>query len=216
MKLGPLIRRFLPQAVEVGLAKAYRSVFVDLDKVARHLSLALPKNANVLDIGGGDGDLLNRLFALRPDIRVTMVDIAASVGRFVQQRYGDRVRLEPGTTIQDHVLALATPEDKYDAAIIIDVMHHIPMAQREAFLRAVHNALVTGGTLLVKDVEPGYFRAKLGCLCDRYISGDRGVTLVPADEVSALVSRIAPGCVALETGLFSEDRPNYLVKVGSA
>src|SRR5687768_9608190 len=138
MKPGPLIRRMLPAGLETLAAKAYRSIFVDLDKVAQHLAGALPANADVLDIGGGDGELLNRLFALRSDVRVTMVDIAPSVGRFLLPRFHERVRLLPGTTIQAHLQALGAA--MYDAAMVVDVMHHIPQAQREAFLGAVHAA----------------------------------------------------------------------------
>jgi 2-polyprenyl-3-methyl-5-hydroxy-6-metoxy-1,4-benzoquinol methylase len=215
MKLGPLIRRFLPANVETMAAKAYRSVFVDLDKVASHLAKALPSGANVLDIGGGDGELLNRLFAMRADVSVTMVDIAPSVGRFLLPRYRGQVRLLPGTTIQAHLQTLPGQGRKYDAAIIVDVMHHIPGEQREAFLCAVHEALSPGGVLLIKDVEPGHPRAILGYLCDRYISGDRGVALISIRELCDLAARVAPGCGVNEVGLLLEDRPNYLITIGA-
>lgn len=213
MKPGPLIRTLLPQSLEVRAAAAYRSVFIDLDKVAVRIAEALPPDANVLDIGGGDGELLNRLFAIRADLRVTMVDVANSVGRFVKPQYRSRVRLMPGTTIESH---LGTLDHRYDAAIVVDVMHHIALDQRKAFLQSVNDALLPGGILLIKDVEPGYFRATLGYLCDRYISGDRGVVLVPAAEIATLLASLTPGAVAEEVGLFEDDRPNYLVKVRRA
>jgi cyclopropane fatty-acyl-phospholipid synthase-like methyltransferase len=216
MKLGPLIRRLLPAGLETMAAKAYRAVFVDLDKVALQLAKALPGDANVLDIGGGDGELLNRLLAMRTDVRVTMVDIAPSVGRFLLPQYRERVRLLPGTTIQAHLLTLHGQNRKYDAAIVVDVMHHIPGGQRESFLGEVHEALAPGGVLLIKDVEPGHLRATLGYLCDRYISGDRGVALISITELSDLVARIAPGRGVSEVGLLQEDRPNYLIRIGAA
>lgn len=215
MKIGPLIRRLLPAAVETMAARAYRSIFVDLEKVASHLADALPSNANVLDIGGGDGELLNRLLARRIDVRVTMVDIAPSVGRFLLPQYRQRVRLLPRTTIQAHLLTLREQSRKYDAAIVVDVMHHIPGGQRESFLGAVHEALSPGGVLLIKDVEPGHPRATLGYLCDRYISGDRGVALISIKELGDVVARVAPGLGVSELGLVQKDRPNYLVRVGA-
>lgn len=216
MKLGPLIRRLLPAGLETMAAKAYRSVFVDLDKVALHLANTLPSDANVLDIGGGDGELLNRLLAMRADVRVTMVDIAPSVGRFLLPQYRERVCLLPGTTIQAHLLTLNEQSRKYDAAIVVDVMHHIPGGQRESFLGEVHAALVPGGLLLIKDVEPGHPRATLGYLCDRYISGDRGVALISIKELCDLAARVAPGRGVSEVGLLQEDRPNYLIRIGAA
>lgn len=209
MSIGPAIRSLMPPALERAAANAYRAVFVDLDLVAARLAEALPTGASTLDIGGGDGELLNRLFALREDVRVTMVDVASSVGRFVEPQFRDRTRFIPSTTIESH---LASLPEKYDAAIVVDVMHHVPPGEREEFLRAVGGALKPGSPLLVKDVEPGHFRAALGLFCDRYISGDRGVALVSSAEMIALAERLL-GSKASEAGLLAVDRPNYLINM---
>lgn len=210
MKIGPLLRACMPPSLERTAASAYRAVFVNLDRVAAKLAEALPADADVLDIGGGDGELLNRLFALRPDVRVTMVDVAASVGRFLRPEYRERVTLIPSTTIQSHLGSLRR---KYDAAIVVDVIHHVALEQRTDFVHAVSQALRPDGILLVKDVEPGHFRATLGFLCDKYISGDRGVVLISSAQVVALADRLLPGSDPVEVGLFDADRPNYLVRI---
>lgn len=213
MKIGPMLRKMLPPTLELKAANIYRAIFVDLDKVAAKLAEALPDNANVLDIGGGDGELLNRLLKLRGDVRVTMVDVAATVGRFLDQGVRSRVDLVPGTTIQEH---LTTLECKYEAAIVVDVVHHIDPDERPGFLLAVAEALMPRGVILVKDVEPGHFRAELGYLCDRYISGDRNVELVSATQLLAMADNLLPDFVAAEIGLFEIDRPNYLIRIASA
>ena len=74
-------------------------------------------------------------------------------------------------------------------------------------------ALRPGSPLLVKDVEPGHFRATLGYWCDKYVSGDRGVALISAADVMALANRLVPGGVISEAGLLAIDRPNYLVRL---
>jgi cyclopropane fatty-acyl-phospholipid synthase-like methyltransferase len=209
MSIGRAIRSFMPPALERAAANVYRALFVDLDVVADKLAAALPRGANVLDIGGGDGELLNRLFALRDDITVTMVDVAGSVGRFVELQFRDRTRFIPSTTIESHLLTLT---EKYDAAIVVDVMHHVPQGERKGFLRAVGAALKPGSPLLVKDVEPGHFRAALGLFCDKYISGDRGVVLVSSAEMIALAEQLLGGKAA-EAGLLAIDRPNYLISM---
>lgn len=210
MSIGPALRAMMPPSLERAAANAYRAIFVDLDLVAGKIAELLPAQARVLDIGGGDGELLNRLLALRSGIKVTMVDVAPSVGRFLKPQFRDRVAFVPATTIQEHAAEL---KEKYDAAIVVDVMHHVAPQEREAFLRCVGESLRPGSPLLVKDVEPGYFRAKLGYWCDKYVSGDRGVELIPAAEVMALANKLMPGGTTSEAGLLSVDRPNYLVRL---
>lgn len=210
MKIGPAIRRLMPAGFERRAAAAYRRVFVDLRKVAATVAGALPADAHLLDIGGGDGELLNHLLAARPDVRVTMVDIAGSVGKFVEPAHADRVRLLPGTSIEEHLGQMRAP---YDAALVSDVMHHLPGGYRAQFLRSVRDALVPAGSIFVKDIEPGHPVAWLSLVCDRYVSGDRGVVLVSLAELAALVeAELAPQAIG-EIGLHRIDPPNYLVRL---
>lgn len=208
MKVGPAIRRLMPDPMERSAAKIYRSVFVDLSKVAKHFADALPANANVLDIGGGDGELLNHLLTLRQDLNVTMVDIAPSVGRFVERQHLARVSFCPGTPIQEHLASITKP---YDAAIISDVMHHIPGALRVDFLASVSAALRPGGMMLVKDIEPGHIISKLSLYADKYISGDRGVVLVSRRNLCELATQSLPKHNVREVELYAENKPNYIM-----
>jgi 2-polyprenyl-3-methyl-5-hydroxy-6-metoxy-1,4-benzoquinol methylase len=210
MKAGPFVRALLPASAEKKASRLYRSVFVDLKKVAAAISNALPPDALVLDIGGGDGDLLNYIMAARPDVRVAMVDIAASVGKFLEPAYDARVELHPGTAIENHVLASA---GRYHAAVISDVMHHIPTQHRAGFLSNVAKALRPGAQILIKDVQPGHPIARLGFFCDKYLSGDRGVALISVEQLCELSRRSLARHTAKEIGLLEVDRPNYLVQL---
>jgi 2-polyprenyl-3-methyl-5-hydroxy-6-metoxy-1,4-benzoquinol methylase len=209
MKIGPAIRRLMPFSVERRAAQLYRIVFVDLDKVAACLINAIPPSARVLDIGGGDGELLNCLLARRPDLHVTMVDISSSVGRFLQPQYRDRVRFCPNTPIDKHLSEAAR---HYDAAIISDVMHHIPIPLRTAFVRDVHQALKPGAPMFVKDIEPGHRIATLSLYADKYVSGDKNVSLVSMREMTDLTASILPVHHALELGLLECNAPNYMMQ----
>lgn len=214
MKIGPALRRLMPSGFERRAAAVYRRVFVDLRKVAAALAGALPADAHLLDVGGGDGELLNHLLALRPDLRVTMVDVAGSVGKFVEPAYDDRLCRLPGTTIESHVGQLDAP---YDAALVSDVMHHLPGGYRPQFLRSIRDALAPGGSIFVKDIEPGHPIAWLSLVCDKYVSGDRGVVLVSPVELVALAeAELAPLAAAAEIGLHRVDAPNYLVRLDLA
>lgn len=199
----------MPFAVERKAAQLYRIVFVDLEKVAARLSDVIPASAQVLDIGGGDGELLNCLLARRPDLHVTMVDIAASVGRFLEPKYRDRVQLCPNTPIETHLDDAAR---RYDAAIVSDVMHHIPAQLRSAFLGDIHRALKPQAPMFIKDIEPGHPVATLSLYADKYISGDRGVSLVSMEQMKALVASSLPPHSVAELGLLESNRPNYILQ----
>lgn len=212
MALGPRVRRLLPARLEKVAADAYRGFFVDLDKVAACLAKHVPQDALLLDIGGGDGDLLNRLLAMRTDLSVDMVDIAGRVGTLLDARYESRVRRFPSTTLAQHA---STHPGLYQAALISDVMHHIPPEQRTEFLRAAARSLKPAGIAFIKDVEPGHPLATLGWLCDRYLSGDKGVSLVSIDSLRGLVDMSLKTEGFEELGLIQIDRPNYIIKLSS-
>lgn len=207
IKPGPFVRSLLPERVEAWAADAYRSVFVDLGEVTQKMAEHLPPNASCLDIGGGDGMVLNHLLDKRPDINVAMVDIAPQVGRLIDPSLEDRIERHPGTTIKSHVAHLA---GAYDAAIISDVLHHVPAEFRQDFVGSIAEALRPGAVAMVKDVQPGHPLATLGYWADKYISGDRDVALVPMEDASALL--LAAGLVECEeTGLLALNPPNYML-----
>jgi 2-polyprenyl-3-methyl-5-hydroxy-6-metoxy-1,4-benzoquinol methylase len=208
MKIGPAFRRLLPARLERKIAGLYRSIFVDLRCVARLLAPQFPHGAKILDVGGGDGELLNHLFRARPDLHVTMVDVSATVGKFVEPQYRGKIRLLPHTLIEDH---LADAAGSYDAAVISDVLHHIPVNMRRGFIANVHKALRPHGRLLIKDIEPGHFISRLSLFSDKNISGDKGVVLISRAELVSLASQTLPAHTWSETSLLSENRPNYLV-----
>jgi hypothetical protein len=63
--------------------------------------------------------------------------------------------------------------------------------------------------LMVKEVAPTGWRARLGLLSDHYVTGDRHVRQLTPDDVRTLVARVFPDLVARETPLFERDAPNY-------
>lgn len=208
MPIGPAVRRLAGPRLERGISDIYRRVFVDLDEVAAVLARECPQGARVLDIGGGDGELLNRLLPLRPDLSIDMVDIAPVVGKFLTPATLERVRLFPGTPIE----SLDESAGKYDAALISDVMHHLSAAYRPDFLSAVHRKLATDGVMFIKDIEPGHPIASLSLFCDKYVSGDKGTSLVSIEDIGQLIG-LLPIRSSQELGLLSVDPPNYMIKI---
>ena len=208
--LGPAIRRLLGPGHARSVGRLYREIFVDLGKVAAALSEVLPAHAHVLDVGGGDGEPLNYLLAAREDLSVTTLDPAPVVGQWIEDRFACRVLRLGATTLSDYI---ASGRSAPDAVLIADVMHHIPIAARRDLMRSVGTLLDRAPSMriIVKDVEPGHWRSLLGYCSDRYVSGDRNVSLVSRADLGRLVKETLGALRHVDTPLFHTDRPNYAV-----
>jgi hypothetical protein len=210
MKLGAFIRSVLGERLARRAGRWYRTIFVNLAKEAAALAGAIPRDAHLLDVGGGDGEPLNHLLALRLDIRVTTLDPKPVVGGWIEARFENRVTRLPATSLAEYLaLGLADP----DAILIADVLHHIPKASRDNFLDSVRVLLerVPHLRIIVKDVEPGFWRARLGLWSDRHITGDLDVCLISRENLERLFDERLGPLRREDTNLFETDRPNYAI-----
>jgi 2-polyprenyl-6-hydroxyphenyl methylase/3-demethylubiquinone-9 3-methyltransferase len=166
---GQIVRRLLGPAFKP-VGELYRRIFVDMAKVADWMAERLPPNARVLDIGGGDGYVVELLLRRRPDIHVTMTDVAEKIGAFIQPAHRDRVTLLPATDA-------ASLHGPFDAITLADVVHHVPAPMQSEFLAMVGAVANRCGakTVLIKDIRPGGLRALLALWGDMYITGDKSV-----------------------------------------
>jgi hypothetical protein len=190
--------------------RLYRAVFVDLAKEAAALASVLPRDAHLLDIGGGDGEPLNHLLALRPDLRITMLDPKPRVGEWIDARFAPRVKRQAGMCLAEYV---ASGAGDLDALLIADVLHHISVTARSSFLGSVRVLLERAPRLriIVKDVEPGSWRSHLGLWSDRYITGDRHVSVISREYLVRLLQEQLGPLRREDTNLFETDPPNYAI-----
>lgn len=210
MALGTAIRRVLGPHLSRGIGLLYRAIYVDLAEVAAALAAVLPLDAHLLDVGGGDGQPLNYLLALRTDLMITTLDPAPVVGEWIDRRFDARVKRLPCTSLAEYVSrSFADP----DVMLIADVMHHISPKARQGFLGSVRALLdrIPELRIIVKDVEPGYWRASLGYWSDRYITGDRDVSPISMENVTRLFEEALGPLRREETSLFKADCPNYAI-----
>ena len=175
---GRLARAFLGSQFHIA-GHLYRRIFVDMDKVVDCIVDQLPSEAHVLDIGGGDGYVADMLLAKRPDIRVTMIDIATDIGSFIRPEYKERVTICAQTE-------LSAIDGEFDAFTIADVIHHVPEYARAAFLSSVSGAAqrTRCSRIIIKDIQPGKLRALLALWGDLYITGDRDVSPIRMEDIA--------------------------------
>jgi hypothetical protein len=207
---GVLLRKALGPCLPA-FAKSYRRIYLNPEKLAKVIAQQLPKNASLLDIGGGDGYLSNDLLAIRQDISLTLIDLATGIGKGIDPSFRNRVHVFDGKSIQDWMKErMAT--DALDAVVLSDVIHHIPDSALHDFLRDLAELCRrTHAVLIVKDVEPGHYLAIMGLWADKYLSGDRATRLVSQDRLVGLLKAEMPNSVCVETELKQIDPPNYCV-----
>jgi len=192
------------------LGEPYRAIFVDLDGIVAEIARALPVGARCLDVGGGDGAVANRLLRLRIDVHITIIDPAPNLGGFIDPNFVDRTQMRPGVALAD----MAAAAEPFDVVMLNDVVHHVPHAVRPAFFADLARLCRRAGCrrLLIKDVEPGSLRARLGLWSDLYIAGDRHVVQIGAKELKAMVEAAFGEDVAAFM-LSVPDPPNYFARI---
>ncbi len=208
MAIGQIARRVFGKHFHI-VGGVYRSVFVDLSAVAQSISPHIPLKATILDVGGGNGSPLNFLLSLRHDIKVKMIDLSPDIGNAINKEYSTRVEMYPATSVGEFA---AKTTHKPDVILISDVIHHIPGEARKGFFSELRATVGDKNEvrIIIKDIEPGYFRSSLSRMADRYISGNKNVSLVGCADISRMMSEAFGENISIrKTSLFELDKPNY-------
>jgi 2-polyprenyl-3-methyl-5-hydroxy-6-metoxy-1,4-benzoquinol methylase len=190
--LGPAVRTRLGRW-EIPAADAYRSLFINLADCAAVLATAFPAK-RILEVGCGDGSFAQRLLERCPEAAYTGIDVSAEPGRLFRGDTG-RARFQS----IDSTSYLATEPEPFDLVVLVDVLHHVPLALRAAVLADVRALTVPGGHYAIKEWDPlpGPVHT-VAYLADRFLTGDRIAHVTPAelktrlDDELVLEARIPP------------------------
>jgi 2-polyprenyl-3-methyl-5-hydroxy-6-metoxy-1,4-benzoquinol methylase len=145
MRPGPLIRGLFGPYERV-ITEAYRGLFVDLDDFAGRLQVWVPQPRRILEVGCGEGAMTERLSRAYPAATVTGIDITPKIGRLFR---GDAARVE---FFRKSVEDVARDEPaSFDLVVLCDVVHHVPLVERQPLLSAVGRAISAEGSLVIKD-----------------------------------------------------------------
>jgi SAM-dependent methyltransferase len=82
-----------------------------VQKLASAIAARLPHDARVLDVGCGNGDLAALVMEMRPDVRIEGIDVLVRAGTAI-----------PVTEYDGYHIPFT--DDYFDAAMVIDVLHH--------------------------------------------------------------------------------------------
>ena len=185
MTIGSSVRRVLGPRLERAAADRYRRLFVDLDALAATIA-GLGPFGSVIEVGCGEGALLSRLMdALDPHATAVGIDIAPNPGHGYSGRNANVVFR------QAEVAEIVAEGRRFDLVVVSDVLHHIPPADRIAFLKSCRDLLAPQGTIVVKEWVRRRNVAHLAAYTsDRYVSGDKGVQFYNQDELQAVFTDV--------------------------
>lgn len=110
--------------------------------------------AEVLDLGCGTGLELGFYFQRNPVARVTGIDLAPGMLGALKAKFPDRQL----TLIEGSYFTVPLGEERFDAAVSVESLHHFTRAEKTALYRRLHRALRPGGYFILTD----YFAASEG------------------------------------------------------
>lgn len=109
----------------------------------------LPKGAGdeVLDLGCGTGLELEEYFALNPEAKVTGIDLSPVMLNALKAKFpGKDLTLVPGSYFD-----VPLGENRFDAAVSVESLHHFPAEMKAALYGKLHAALKEGGVFVLTD-----------------------------------------------------------------
>jgi cyclopropane fatty-acyl-phospholipid synthase-like methyltransferase len=107
-------------------------------------------HGRVLSLGCGHGAVDRYVAELNPSVHIEGVDL--DEGR-VKQACETQDRA-PRVVVSVADVTTLDPGEGYDAALAIDVLHHVPADAHGRIAAALHRALKPGGVCLVKEMAP--------------------------------------------------------------
>lgn len=154
------------------IERAYATVRFSIlrSKLLSVMDLLLPEEGRILDVGCGFGLFAAYFGQTQPRRCITGID--PNERRIAMAR---QVGAALGLASHEFIVGDARSTKvigPFDAAYVLDVMHHVPADAQEALLARLRDLLAPGGVLVLKDIttEPA-FGLKFTELLDRLMVG---------------------------------------------
>jgi tRNA (cmo5U34)-methyltransferase len=96
---------------------------------------------SLLDIGCGTGLELESIFRRFPQVKVTGIDLSESMLNRLREKYSDKAV----EIIQADYFKYPFEEDKYDAALSFETLHHFKYEKKQLIYDKLYKAIKNGG-----------------------------------------------------------------------
>ncbi len=163
-----------------------------ISRLAAFIASPLPRNAQVLDVGCGDGLLAFEISKLRPDVQITGIDVLVRSKTFIPVNLYDGAVVPYG-------------DGSFDVVILVDVLHHTidpTVLLREA-------ARVTRKTVMIKDHTRNGAFAGSRLRCMDWVGNARHGVVLPYNYWSSETWHQELGCIGLEVRSWNTDLRLY-------
>ena len=149
----------------------------------------LPKRGHVLDLGCGFGFFSLYFAAREPNRQMLGVDInprrIADATEAARRLRLDNARYEVADA------AAWDSDQTFDAAYVLDLLHHLPRDEVAPFLGRLRDLLRPGATLIVKEVEDRpRWKMWFTLLLDRLMVGMQPIHYWPPAEMNAMLEKL--------------------------
>ncbi len=112
-----------------------------LDDALRRAAGRLGPGVKVIDIGGGDGNLLERVVALAPEVEAVCYEPAASMRAQAEEALRGFPSARVVTALED--------DRRYDVAFCCEVFEHLPAQQTNALIASIARVVAPGGVAVI-------------------------------------------------------------------
>lgn len=162
----------------------------------------------VLSLGCGHGIVERYLAELNPDVTVDGFELdAARV-----EAAGRTASAAPRVTVACADVTELPDLETHDAALAVDVLHHIAPDAHVDIAHALYRCLRPGGTLLVKDIDTHpRWKHRWNVIHDRIVAGPDPIHCRSADDMAAVVTAAGFDIVDVRRLHRAGPYPHYLV-----
>ena len=143
----------------------------------RFTAMQLPSDGNcaVLDLGCGTGLELEEYFVLNPRAEITGIDLSEGMLSALKSKFPDKsLHLICGSYFD-----VPFGEERFDAAVSVESLHHFTAARKRALYRKLRDSLKPGGCFILTDyfaeseaLEREYFETLQRLRSGQGIAGD--------------------------------------------
>ena len=148
-----------------GYDEHMRDAIEGADSFYEYTASLLPaaKNVSILDLGCGTGLELEEYFLINPSASVTGIDLTDAMLNALKSKFPDKDL----SLICGSYFDVPLGEDKYDAAVSVESLHHFSKDEKISLYTKLRASLKTGGYFILTDYfadldeQEDYFRQEL-------------------------------------------------------